>query len=125
MSRALQEILVAADNADKAAKAAQEPAVSNVTHLSRQRNEALPSAADDLSELIRRVADASIEEIDRVILEMQSVREMLRREGERVNHELNGYVSLNDASLTAMRVIGDSLKKWKSVPVNKSVRSAN
>ena len=125
MSRALQEILVAADHADKAAKAAKDPALPNVTHLSRQRHEGTLSAAEDLSELIRRIGDASIEEIDRVILELQSVRGMLRREGERVNHELNGYVSLNHASLTAMRVIGDSLKQWKTAPANNGVRSTD
>jgi|SRR5665811_565319 hypothetical protein len=119
MSRPLKEILTAADAVDKAAKAAKALAAPNVAVLPRQRNEGnrgAHSAGENLNELIRRVAGASIEEIDRVILELQGVREMLRSEGERVSRELNGYASLNHASLTAMRVIGDSLKQWKAAP---------
>ena len=59
----------------------------DVAHLRRPRNEvdAVPDpAAENLNALIRRVAGASMEEIDRVILELQGVRDMLRSEGERV-----------------------------------------
>jgi hypothetical protein len=73
-------------------------------------------ASDNLDALIRRVAGASMDEIDRVILELQGVRDMLRKEGERVGREIAGYASLNHASMTAMRVIADSLVQWKSPP---------
>jgi len=100
----------------------------DVAFLRRQRNE--PEAANDpatenLNVLIRRVAGASMEEIDRVILELQGVREMLRSEGERVSREIAGYASLSHASMTAMKVIADSVKQWKDTPVNNSRRSAN
>jgi hypothetical protein len=36
-----------------------------------------------LNGLLQQVADASIDEIDRIILELQGVRDMLRSEGER------------------------------------------
>ena len=96
----------------------------DVSFLRRQRGEtAEPGAADpvadNLNALIRRVSGASMEEIDRVILELQGVREMLRIEGERVSREIAGYASLSHASMTAMTVIADSLKQWKSVPNNK------
>ncbi|MGH6727878.1 MAG: hypothetical protein ACREB8_15250 [Pseudolabrys sp.] len=95
--------------------------------LRRQRSEpeaAAEPAAESLNSLIRRVAGASIEEIDRVIHELQGVRDMLRGEGERVSRELAGYASLNHASLTAMKVIGDSLKQWMDAPINHNRRSA-
>jgi hypothetical protein len=85
-------------------------------------------AADNLNSLIRRVSGASMEEIDRVILELQSVREMLRKEGERVNREIASYASLSHAAMTAMKVIGDSLKQWQdgpSQPPAQSRRSAS
>ncbi|MGA2566876.1 MAG: hypothetical protein ABSF41_08600 [Pseudolabrys sp.] len=94
----------------------------------RQRSEedaAADPAAENLNALIRRVAGASMEEIDRVILELQGVRDMLHSEGERVSRELAGYASLSHASMTAMKVIGDSLKQWKDAPVNHNRRSAN
>jgi hypothetical protein len=73
-------------------------------------------AVESLNALVQRVAGASIGEIDRVIDELQGVRDMLRNEGDRVNRELAGYASLSRASMTAMRVIADSIKQWKSLP---------
>jgi hypothetical protein len=84
----------------------------------RPQNDPAPAdpAADNLNALIRRVSGASMEEIDRVILELQGVREMLRQEGDRVSREVSGYASLSHAAMTAMKVIGDSLTHWKSAP---------
>jgi len=100
----------------------------DVATLRRQRSEgdaAADPAAENLNALIRRVAGASMEEIDRVILELQGIRDMLRSDGERVSRELAGYASLSHASMTAMKVIGDSLKQWKNAPLNHSRRSAS
>jgi hypothetical protein len=91
----------------------------DVAYLRRQRNEpesAAEPVADNLSTLVRRVSNASTEEIDRVILDLRSVRDMLHKEGERVSREIAGYASLSHAAMTAMRVIGDSLTQWKGAP---------
>jgi hypothetical protein len=72
------------------------------------------SQAEQVNALVARVANASMEEIDRVILELQGVRDMLRAEGERVTRDIASYASLSHAALTSMRVIGDSLAQWKS-----------
>ena len=65
-----------------------------------------------------------MEEIDRVILELQSVRDMLRKEGERVSREIASYASLSHAAMTAMTVIADSLTQWKGAPNKSNQRSA-
>ena len=99
----------------------------DVAFLRRRRNEMetpAEPAADNLNALIRRVAGASMEEIDRVILELQGVRDMVRGEGERVSRELAGYASLSHAAMTAMKVVGDSLKQWRDAPVHPSRRNA-
>lgn len=91
----------------------------DVAFLRRQRNDgetASEPTADNLNALIRRVSGASMEEIDRVILELQGVRDMLREEGDRVSREIAGYASLSHAAMTAMKVIGDSLTHWKAAP---------
>lgn len=92
----------------------------DITMLRQRQNATVETpqdaTADNLNSLIRRVSGASMEEIDRVIVELQSVREMLRKEGERVNREIAGYASLSHAAMTAMRVIGDSLKQWQNSP---------
>lgn len=72
------------------------------------------SQAEQVNALVARVANASMDEIDRVILELQSIREMLRAEGERVTRDIAGYASLSHAAMTSMRVIADSLTQWKS-----------
>lgn len=78
--------------------------------------------ADNLNALIRRVSGASMEEIDRVILELQGVRDMLRKEGDRVSREVAGYASLSHAAMTAMTVIADSLTQWKGEPPKPAAR---
>jgi hypothetical protein len=96
----------------------------DVAHLRRPRPESDPAAAggdpttENLNSLIRRVAGASMEEIDRVILELQAVRDMLRNEGDRVSREISSYASLSHAATTSMKVIADSITQWRSGPTN-------
>jgi hypothetical protein len=101
----------------------------DVSFLRRQRGDAEPAAVDPVTEnlnaLIRRVSGASMEEIDRVILELQGVRDMLRQEGDRVSREIAGYASLSHAAMTAMKVIGDSLTQWQSAPDKSGQRASN
>jgi hypothetical protein len=74
--------------------------------------------SENLNSLIRRVSGASMDEIDRVILELQAVRDLLRSEGDRVTREISGYASLSHAATTSMKVIADSLAQWRSGPTN-------
>jgi len=102
----------------------------DVAFLRRQRVDGEHPAepvAESLNALIRRVSGASMEEIDRVIAELQSVRDMLTKEGDRVSREIAGYASLSHAAMTAMKVIGDSITQWKSAPgpVKPGQRSAS
>jgi hypothetical protein len=92
----------------------------NVSFLHRQRGEADPAnEAKNLNELIRRVADASAEEIDQVILELQRVRDMLYNESERLNGEIARYASLNQHLMTGMKIITENLKQWKGASVSR------
>lgn len=67
-------------------------------------------AGANLDPLIRRISGISIDEIDRVIRELESVRERLRREGERVNREVRDYADLARATINSMRVISGSIR---------------
>jgi hypothetical protein len=82
------------------------------------------SGADTMNALIQRVSGASMDEIDRVITELEGVRDMLRGEGERVSREIAGYASLSHAAMTAMKVISESLTQWKSAPAKNGPRAA-
>lgn len=93
----------------------------DVSFLRRQRPDNAVEPADagngaGVNAMIKRVSSASMEEIDRVILELQGVRDMLRNEGERVTREISGFASLSHAAITSMRVIAESLEQWKNGP---------
>jgi hypothetical protein len=100
----------------------------DVSFLHGQRSEVDASngpAAENLNALIRRAAGDSMEEIDGVIRELESVRDMLRNEGERVSREVAGYASLSHAATTAMKVIADSIKQWKDASDKSGPRSVS
>jgi len=100
----------------------------DVSLLRRQRGEvdsANNPVAENLNALIQRAAGESMDEIDRVIRELESVREMLRNEGERVTRDVAGYVSLNQAATTVLKVIADSIKQWKDAPAKAGPRTVN
>src|SRR5665811_759898 len=100
----------------------------DASFLHRQRSEvdaANDPAAENLNALIRRVAGDSMEEIDRVIRELESVRDMMRNEGERVSREIAGYASLSHAVVTAMKVIADSIHQWKDASDKSGPRSVS
>jgi hypothetical protein len=87
----------------------------DVSFLRRPRTDSTGDPeAGNVNSLIRRVSNSAMEEIDRVILELQSVRDMLRNEGDRVTREISGFASLNHAAITSMKIIADSLGQWRN-----------
>jgi hypothetical protein len=86
----------------------------DVSSFRRPRMETGDAGVDNISSVIERVSGASVAEIDRVIAELSRVREMLRTEGERVQREIAGYATLSQAAMTSMKIIADSVTKWKS-----------
>ena len=129
MSRYVPEKLAGVDQAAAAFEGEIHELIQRVAVVpSRQRSEraAANAPAENINTLIQRVAAASTEEIDRLIIELQGVRDMLRSEGERVSQAISGYASLSHASMTAMKVIGDNLKQWRVAPINEAdARRAN
>jgi hypothetical protein len=77
----------------------------HITPLRPQTNEAGQADA-----LIRRMAGTAMDEIDGVIRELESVRERLRSEGERVNREIANYADLTRAAISAVRDISANIR---------------
>ena len=85
----------------------------DVSSFRRQRQDNSGDAAvENISSLIQRVSASSVGEIDRVVTELNGVREMLRSEGERIQREITNYASLSQAAMASMKVITDSLAQW-------------
>ncbi len=83
--------------------------------LRQQRDEGGESphhAAENIYDLVRRAASASTEEVERAILELQNVRQLMRSEEERLGQEIARFLNLNHGAATAMQIVGSSVKKW-------------
>jgi hypothetical protein len=75
-----------------------------------------PEIGSNLSSLIQRVSGASVSEIEKLIAELQGLRDYLLSEGQRVQREITEYGRLNQATMDSTRVITESLLKWKAGP---------
>ena len=80
----------------------------------RDREPVADPTSGQLNGLLQQVGGVSIEEIDRIILELQSVRDLLCGEGERLSTEIARYADLNNTTMTLMRSVADRLKLSKS-----------
>jgi hypothetical protein len=85
----------------------------DVTGRRRPREETGDPAVENVNLLIERVSGQTVAEIDRVMSELSNMRDMLRREGERVQRELTGYAGLSQSAMMSMKIISESLAQWK------------
>jgi hypothetical protein len=72
--------------------------------------------AGNISQLLQRVAASSVQEIDRLIADLQILRDRLQQEGERVQREIVEYATLSQAAMQSTKIITESLSHWKRVP---------
>jgi len=93
-----------------------QPAIAVQRQRSPEQDHSPGGATTNLDAFIRRVCGASIDEIDGAIRELETMRETLRVEGERVGREIAGFANLNQASMFAMKIISDNIDGWKNGP---------
>src|SRR5262245_38058273 len=68
--------------------------------------------ANDLSSLLKQVAGASVQEIERLIAELKGLRRTLTAEGERVKREIVQYATLSKAATQSTKTLADSISRW-------------
>jgi len=90
--------------------------------LRRQPENDSEMVASNISSLLQRVAGTSVQEIDELIGELQTLREMLATEGARVQREIVEYATLSQAAMQSTKIIAESLTHWKKVPDAPSLR---
>ncbi len=79
-----------------------------------QASEASAEATvNNVNSLIQRVAGTSLSEIENLISELESLRELLHAEGQRVQREISGYAQLSQAAMKSTRMIADNVGQWK------------
>jgi hypothetical protein len=69
--------------------------------------------AHNISTLLQRVAGTSVQEVDRLIAELQQLRELLHQEGARVQREITEYAHLSQSAMQSTKIIAESLSHWK------------
>jgi hypothetical protein len=78
--------------------------------------------AANISTLLQRVAGSSVQEIDRLIAELQTLRNLLHTEGARVQREITEYAHLSHSAMQSTRILTVSLASWKHGADQRSVR---
>lgn len=94
----------------------------DVATLRRQPESDSEMVATNIGSLLQRVAGTSVQEIDKLIGELQTLREMLANEGARVQREIVEYATLSQAAMQSTKIIAESLTHWKKVPDAPSIR---
>jgi hypothetical protein len=71
------------------------------------------ATVNNVNSLIQRVAGTSLAEIENLIAELESLRDLLHSEGQRVQREISGYAQLSQAAMKSTRMIADNVQQWK------------
>jgi hypothetical protein len=87
------------------------PAVNNPEIAPLEPN--AETTVNNVNSLIQRVAGTSLAEIEKLISELESLRDLLHAEGQRVQREISGYAQLSQAAMKSTRMIADNVTQWK------------
>ena len=73
-------------------------------------------AASSINSVLQRVTGASVQEIETLIAELETLRDMLKDEAARVQREIVQYSTLTQGALQSTKIIAESLTQWKKGP---------
>jgi len=87
-----------------------------VTNRERQPENESEMAASSINSVLQRATTASVQEIDKLITELQTLRHMLHSKGAQVQREIVQYSTLTTAALHSTKIIAESLTQLKKAP---------
>ena len=71
-------------------------------------------AASNIGSMLQHVSGTSVQEIEKLIAELQILRDMLQKEAARVQREIVGYAALIQNARRSISIISESLSFWQS-----------
>jgi hypothetical protein len=89
------------------------PATGTVSSAETALESSTEATVNNVNSLIQRVAGTSLAEIENLISELESLRDLLHAEGQRVQREISGYAQLSHAAMKSTRMIADNVTQWK------------
>jgi len=69
-----------------------------------------------IGELIDKVSATSIAEVEKLISDLQAVRNYLKAEGDRIQQEMARYAHLSDTASASVKIIAEKLGQWRKGP---------
>jgi hypothetical protein len=69
--------------------------------------------ASNVNSVLQRVTETSVQEIDKLITDLQTLSNMLDSEASRVQREVVQYSTFTQAALQSTKIIAESLERWK------------
>ena len=84
-----------------------------LTNRERHPDNESEMAASSISSVLQRATTTSVQEIDKLITELQTLSDTLHKERARVQHEIAQYSTLTRAALKSTKVIAESLSQFK------------
>jgi hypothetical protein len=69
-----------------------------------------------IGELIDKVSATSIADIEKLISDLETVRDYLKAEGDRVQQEMARYAHLSETASASVKIIAERLHQWREGP---------
>ncbi len=93
----------------------------DVAHLGRpasgggstERKPSAEATVNNVNSLIQSIAGTSLSQVETLVSELESLRDLLHAEGQRVQREISGYAQLSQAAMKSTRMIADNIEQWK------------
>jgi hypothetical protein len=93
--------------------------------IHKQQDPASPeSIVGYASSVMQRVAVGSVAEIERLIGELEQLRDFLRRDSIRIQREIEGYARLSEEATKSTKIIAESVAQWQDALTDISGRRA-
>ena len=85
-----------------------------VTNRERQPENESETVASSINSVLQRATTTSVQEIDKLITELQTLSDTLHSERARVQREIIQYSTLTRAALESTKIIGENLTRLKN-----------
>ena len=76
-------------------------------------NPAPETGSDNVSSLVQNLGAPSIDELEKIIGELQQARTYLKSESERIERETVGYTELSQTAMESVRIIAETVGEWR------------